>query len=178
MVWGYLSLPLATSGVSLCCHGWTWCDRLSKRVRTKESEEIFWILIIQKEEKNTHWVLTDANVSRIVWFEWLWVKNTYACDSIFLIFLKMRAHGIGCGGRSAQWSSNRHEQLHTTCISLHQAFIPACTCLFTSATEFLGRCCKVKYRYFMRLITEPAALSAQRVLAPRWERWEAWLQSN
>lgn len=129
-------VALATSGVSLCCHGWTWGHRLSKRGIIKESEEIFWIVIIQKEEKNTHWVLTDANASHIVWSEWLWVKNTYVCDSVF-IFLNVCAwHWLqGTETHSGALTDMNSSALR---VSLHQAFTPVYTCLFTSATEFLG----------------------------------------
>lgn len=61
-----------------------------------------WILIIQEEEKNTCWVLTDVNVSCIVWFEWLWVENTYACDSMFFENVFVYVPNRGCGGWGTQ----------------------------------------------------------------------------
>lgn len=78
-----LLLPLATDRVPLCVESLSLrlnvSERrhrhiLSKGAKIKEHykegiKEIYWILIIQEEAKDTRWALTDVNVSWIVWFE-------------------------------------------------------------------------------------------------------------
>lgn len=63
-------------------------------------------------KKRTHvLVLTDVNVSWVVWSEWRWMENTYACVFPFFFFLKMCASLTEAAGAETHSRANsRHEQ--------------------------------------------------------------------
>lgn len=104
------------------------------------SEEIYWILIALGEEKNTCWVVTDANVSWIVWFELLWMENTYA--SVFLLKCVSFSRLVGAEAHSrakaAQGCCTFSSTLHYMCQPPPCIF--TCTRLLTLVNmSFWGR---------------------------------------
>lgn len=143
---------------------------------------MYWILITQGEEKDTRWVLTDVNVSVVVWFEWFSKENTYACASIFSQNVCVRlteAAGAETHGRHEQPRGKPRPSpanfFHTPPYVSASAMHFTWTCLLIPASAQSYQ--KVRQRRGgSRCNSSPSplplspALSAQRALAPRWER--------